>query len=126
MLAHRTREVEADLQHYYAIPLGDVYAGRLSFRRLMSLVQNLPEDAAVYRAERGPWGLVEQLLAAMVDETRVGNWQRAQIHTKERLKLPKPIERPGVESKQKPKMTNELVEKLLARGPEREEVPNGG
>jgi hypothetical protein len=97
----------------------------LSFRRLLSLVRNLPEDSAVYRSERGPWGLGEQLLAALVDETRVGNWQRAQIHTKERLKPPKPIERPGVEVKQKPKMTNELAAKLLARGPQHEEVPNG-
>jgi hypothetical protein len=113
--------------HYYGEHLTGLYTGRLTFRRLLSLVRNLPEDAAVYRSERGPWGLVEQLLAALVDETRVGNWQRAQIHTKERLKPPKPIERPGVETKQKPKMTDVLAAKLLARGPDRTEVPaNGG
>mgnify|MGYP007086239350 CR=1 FL=1 len=125
LITEKTAEVEADLQHYYGLPLADLFTGLLSFRRLLALVRNLPEDSAIYRSERGPWGLIEQLLAALVDETRVGNWQRAQIHTKERLKPPKPIDRPGIEGKQKPKMTSDLAAKLLARGPQHEEVPNG-
>lgn len=61
-----------------------------------------------------------------MDEARVANWQRAQLHTKEKLKPPKPIERPGVEARQKPKMTNEMAARLLARGPQREEVADDG
>lgn len=122
ILIERTGEVEADLQHYYGIPLVDVFNGNVSWRRLMHLVKHLPHDAAVFRVERGPWGLTEQLLAAAVDEARVANWQRAQLHTKEKLKPPKPIERPGVETRHKPKMTDELAARLLARGPQREEV----
>lgn len=123
ILIQRTSEVEADLLHHYGINLSDLFTGKLTWRRFTALVKQLPYDSAVYRAERGPWGLTEQLLAALVDEGRVANWQRAQLHTKEKLKPPKPIERPGVETKPKTPMTQDLAAKLLARGPEREEVP---
>lgn len=126
ILTERTGEVEADLLHYYGEHLSSLYTGGMTWRRLRNLIRNLPHEAAVHRAERGPWGLAEQLLAAVVDEARVANWQRAQLHTKEKLKPPKPIERPGVETRQKPKMTEDLAAKLLARGPQREEVANDG
>lgn len=90
----------------------------MSWRRLLNLIANLPPESALGRRRIGHWGLVEQLLAATVDELRVANWQRAQMSTKERIKPPKPIVRPGVEEKEKPKMTAELAAKLLARGPE--------
>ncbi len=112
--------------HYYGEHLSSLFTGGMTWRRLRHLIRNLPHEAAVHRAERGPWGLAEQLLAAVVDEARVANWQRAQLHTKEKLKPPKPIERPGVESRHKPKMTNEMAARLLARGPQREEVADDG
>lgn len=118
ILTEYTGEVEADLQRFYGLQLVDAYTGRLSWRRLLNLVTNLPEDSALAHRRVGPWGLTAQLLAATVDELRVANWQRAQMGTKERLKPPKPIARPGVEEKEKPKMTAELAAKLLARGPE--------
>lgn len=42
------------------------------------------------------WGLSEQLLAANVDATQVGNWQRAAQGAKRKPPKPKPITRPGV------------------------------
>ena len=118
LLTQYTGEVEADLQRYYGLQLSAAFTGELSWRRLLNLVTNLPEESALSRRRVGPWGLSEQLLAATVDELRVANWQRAQIGTKERIKPPKPIPRPGVDEKQKPKMTAEVASRLLARGPE--------
>lgn len=118
LLAENTREVEADLQRFYSTRLTDLYTGDLSWRRLLSYVTNLPDDSALARKRMGYWGMKEQLLAAAVDELRVSNWQRAQMSTKEKIKPPKPIPRPGVEQETKPKMTPELASKLLARGPQ--------
>lgn len=46
----------------------------------------------MYPDEYG-WGLPEQLLAAVVDELAIANWQRGQG---KRTDYPKPIPRPGV------------------------------
>lgn len=43
--------------------------------------------------ETAVWGLTEQLLAAIADGVRVGNWQRG---GDKKVKRPKPIPRPGV------------------------------
>lgn len=118
LLTEYTGEVEADLQRFYGLQLSDAYTGLLSWRRLLALITNLPEESALGRRRIGPWGLVEQLLAATVDELRVANWQRAQMGTKERIKPPKQIPRPGVDERPKPKMTPDLAARLLARGPE--------
>ncbi|WP_371579476.1 hypothetical protein [Streptomyces sp. NBC_01314] len=44
------------------------------------------------------WGLQEHLTAAVIDELRVANWQRANEGVKEskQTKPPKPLSRPGV------------------------------
>ena len=126
LLAEHPHEVEADLQRFYGIPLAHIFTGQVSFRRLYALLTNLPPDSALARSVNGLWGLPEHLLACLVDEQRVANWLTAQIHSKEKIKPPKPIERPGVESKPKKRMTRDIAEKLLARGPQREEVPSGG
>lgn len=118
ILTEYTGEVEADLQRFYALPLSDAYTGALSWRRLLNLITHLPEDSALAQRRVGPWNLSAQLLAAAVDELRVANWQRAQMGTKERIKPPKQIPRPGVNDEQKPKMTAAKAAALLARGPE--------
>jgi hypothetical protein len=117
-LVEHTAEIEADMQRFYGIELTQAYDGRLSWRRLLNLIQQLPDDSALARKRVGPWSMNSQLLAAAIDELRVANWQRAQMGSKERIKPPKPIPRPGVEEKPKNKMTAELAERLLSRGPE--------
>jgi hypothetical protein len=60
-------------------------------------VRHLPRGSALVReleGEDSPWGLLEQLMAAAVDELRGANWQRGPAKPKDR---PKPIPRPGVE-----------------------------
>lgn len=44
------------------------------------------------------WGLQEHLTAALIDETRIGNWQRANsgVPKSKQTARPKPFPRPGV------------------------------
>lgn len=87
--------VEADFQRFYRVPLADLAAGRLSWRRFGVLVRHLPLDSSTALAVNGAagaWGINEHLLAATVDALRVANWQRAGDKTKA---PPKPIPRPG-------------------------------
>lgn len=65
------------------------------------LVTNLPADCTTATLQRGvedsAWGLTEHLLAAVVDVLQVANWQREQLHSKSKVKPPKPLPRPGVQ-----------------------------
>lgn len=72
---------------------------RLSYGDLHTIIHNQPptEASALYRAinpDDWPWSMEAQLLAAAVDELRVGNWQRGRGKKRD---FPKPITRPGVE-----------------------------
>jgi hypothetical protein len=76
--------------------LSDLVAGRLSWRRLCVLVDELPRDSATARSmfgEAAEWGHAEHLLAAAVDVLQQANWQRAGNRSAPR---PKPLRRPGV------------------------------
>lgn len=61
--------VEADLQRYYQVDLRDRWSGRLTLRRLLTLVLYLPDDSATAAAIRkGPhWSLRDHL----IDELRM-------------------------------------------------------
>lgn len=77
--------------------LQDVFTGRCSWRRLTNLVVHLGTPHATRDAlgdDSAPWGLQELLLAAVIDQLRAGNWQRAGGKGTK----PKPIPRPGVGS----------------------------
>lgn len=76
-------------------------ARALGVLEVADLAHHLPPDAAVWRAldpDRA-WGLTEQLLAALVDETRSGwwLWETSKVRKRDRRKPPQPIPRPGVE-----------------------------
>lgn len=94
LLSEHGEAIEADLQRYYGLALGDVTTGRLSWRRLRVLVAQLPPDSALARALNGPaadWAPTEYLLAHVVDLLAWSNYQRA--HGKGRR--PRPVARPG-------------------------------
>jgi hypothetical protein len=112
--------VEADLQRFYRINLGDLFTGALTWRRLRTLIRHLPLDSATARAQHGEavaWSDTEHLLAGIVDLLAGANWQRAQAGSKNRIPRPKPLPRPG----QKPterrygstNLSAENVKKLL-------------
>lgn len=75
-------------------------ARALGALEVADLAHHLPPDAAVWRALNPdhPWGLAEQLLATLVDETRVGWWLYESAHVKKKdiRKPPRQIPRPGV------------------------------
>ncbi|MST50569.1 hypothetical protein [Mobiluncus porci] len=70
---------------------------QLSWRELQIILMHCPpEQSALRRAMLGEdavWTFEAQLLAALIDEIRVGNWQR---QGKRNAPKPKPIPRPGV------------------------------
>jgi hypothetical protein len=64
----------------------------------MLLVERLPPDSATVRSMQGEaatWSLSDHLMALVVDELRVANWQRTEDGHKGRRR-PKPLPRPGV------------------------------
>lgn len=84
----------------------DDVPGRLNWRALKAFVHHraLDRSSAVHHALAGDdrhWGLQEQLLAAIVDELRAANWQRAAAGAKKGSQppRPKPIPRPGLGQK---------------------------
>jgi hypothetical protein len=86
--------LEADLLRYYGADLADIVTGRMSPRRLSSLVAGLPADSATVRATLGGdslWGLPEHLLARILDTLAGANWQRSGG----KGQRPKPVPRPG-------------------------------
>lgn len=77
---------------------------------LLDLVDNLPVDAALWRAIEPDtvWGLSESLMALLVDEIRVLRWEFERVNFKGRsTKPPEPLPRPGV----KPQVEREVIGK---------------
>lgn len=114
------------------LDLLDIFTGKLSFRRLRIVLDNLPpesafrtalrdsmspEDLAAASAEadvadsvsHGPWSLSDQLLASVADSLAVLVWAKGD--EKKRGKPPKPIPRPGVDSGRRT-VKPHVVEKL--------------
>ena len=101
--------LDATLQAEYGLGLGDVTAGRVTFRRLRGLVANLPVDGtALWRAMRRAykpgegksapppaewWTPERDLLAAVLDNQALQLWQAGGGQGSR----PKPIRRPGSE-----------------------------
>lgn len=85
--------VEADFQRYYNTRLSDLFNGKLSWRRLKILIDNLPIDSqttcSVY-GDKALWGTKEELLAICADALIAANWQRGGG----KGRRPKPINRP--------------------------------
>jgi hypothetical protein len=85
---------------YYGVDLADVVTGRMSPRRLASLVAGLPADSATVRSTLGGdslWGLPEHLLARILDTLAGANWQRSGG----KGPRPKPVPRPGADRRQR-------------------------
>jgi hypothetical protein len=80
--------------------IDDLGTEALSWRDAYVILTEQPRTSAVARAaepEAQPWGLAEALLATLVDLTRFDLWRNSD--PKKRGPEPKPIPRPGVESK---------------------------
>ena len=58
LLGTHPEELEASLCACYAPrnPIAEFWRGEITLRHLRALVEGLPQDTALARAERGPWG----------------------------------------------------------------------
>lgn len=82
--------IEADFQQFYGTNLWrDLGTGRLRWPRLQRLVTGLPDDSRFVRRlsgsapgrrgtpDIGDWPRQERLLASIIDELAIANWQRS-------------------------------------------------
>lgn len=66
---------------------------------LLAIVRQSPRGSAISRAKNGEedtWGVLEHLIAGVIDLLAVGNWQRG---GDEHAKRPDPLPRPGVDKR---------------------------
>lgn len=126
LLTEHGEAIEADLQQFHGIALSDLTTGRLTWRRLGVLVEELPPGSAL-AARLNPsmrWSNTEHLLAALVDLAANGNWQRGGGKGRK----PKPIPRPGKSTGRRIGRTNrsprEVATYLARFAPKKEEVTN--
>jgi hypothetical protein len=92
--------VESDLQRHYGVDLLDLYRGKLSIRKLLSLLSGLPRGSALHIATEGEsatWGTNDYLMANAVDHLAAANWLFVQANSKKGAKNPRPdpVQRPG-------------------------------
>ncbi len=116
--------LEADLQRFYGLELVPALFGprRLSPRRLVALVRNLPRSSAVARyeiGERRDWGYTEELLALNAELSDYGNRIALMAATRGKAK-PRPLKitRPGDDGaygKPRPPTSGEELARNAAR-----------
>lgn len=79
------REIEADLL-FRGIDIADWHQGRMSSRRLMCLIDALPDDSAYWKERRdGDWSAKEYIEAAIVNELRLLRADQAAIHADNKM-----------------------------------------
>lgn len=89
--------IEADLQREYRIDLCDLWRGKLTPRRLWTLLDGLPIDSpaafalAGITGEVAQWTRAELLVGRLVDEVSAHRWEWGYAHTpkKDRGRYPK-------------------------------------
>jgi hypothetical protein len=127
-------EVEADLQRFYGLDYLDRFrpGSRLTWRKLLVLLHNLPPESALNTAMRndmtdielasgtsdpsnGKWSSTEIMLAALIDEVRHGNWIYVQAHSDRTVPRPSPVPRPGLPKRRGRIMSLEDAQKIDPR-----------
>lgn len=73
--------IEADFARYYSSDIwADYGAGRIDLRRIKTLVEHLPDDAATWRSVHGEaasWTRADVFAARAVFALEGANWQRS-------------------------------------------------
>lgn len=99
------RQIEADLL-FRGIDIADWHQGRMSSRRLLALIDALPDDTAYWKERRdGDWSAKEYIEAAIVNELRLLRADQAAIHTESKMDISL------VESPSQVKQDEDLAEK---------------
>ena len=84
---------------FYRVDILDLGTRRLSWRRLWSLIEQLPRESRFARVtigEKARWGDTEHLLATVIDVLQISNWLYTSAHSKNRVPQPQRLPRPGV------------------------------
>ncbi len=92
--------LRSDLQHFYGLDLADVWRGRLAPRRVLDLVEHIPDDSAIQAELRGGrhhrgWTVGAYLNAAGVDASHDTAWAVAQGNSPKTVRRPERVPRPG-------------------------------
>lgn len=106
--------------HFHGVDLHDLFAGRMSFRRLSVLVNRLMVmygKSALSEAllgEPAHWSNEEYMLADVIDRLEIGNWLMTEVHKSEDTSnpVPKPYPRPGMSAE------SESLNELTTNEPE--------
>jgi hypothetical protein len=92
--------IEADLQRYYGLHIGD-FPWPLTARRLRVLVENLPSGSQFHLAltpeDERAWSIDTYMFANVIDELRINRWQAALIAGAKGVKPPQPFPRPSAD-----------------------------
>ena len=100
------REIEADLL-FRGIDIADWHQGRMSSRRLLCLLDALPDDTAYWRERRdGDWSAREYINAAIVNELRLLRADQAAIHADSKMDVSL------VESPSQQKQDEDMAERM--------------
>lgn len=127
LLSEHGEAIDADLQRDYGLSLNDWAAGRVSTRRLLSLIKHLtPEGTAWSRAlskdatgkpvKHTPppdwwWTPERDLLATLIDLKRGEMWAMSDRNL--RGPAPKPIPRPGNRAEAEVEVPNDVALSVL-------------
>lgn len=98
------REVEADLL-FRGIDIKDWHQGRMSSRRLLALIDALPEDSSYWRERRDQdWSERDYMYAVIANELKLLRAEQAAIHAQYDMKInlfESPLEKRETEREQK-------------------------
>ena len=95
-------EIEADLAAVYNVDIADWHCGVLSSRRLLVLLEGLPDDARFNVARRdGDWSDEQYLQASLINEVRLLRVDQAALkgHKMEATLLESPAQREAAAEK---------------------------
>ena len=128
-MCEHSASLESDLQKHYGIALGDLFAGRLTFRRLGVLVRALPADSATVSAlapelsdapeSTAPpkqWSTTEAFLAAAHNQISLLRYSFESANSGKGSRIPKPflIDPPGLGARKLQRLSDD--DKARIRG----------
>jgi len=99
---------------FYGVDLFDLFRGRLSYRRVWSLMQRLPQESWTQTILRdrpvteplparsgplrfGPWSQSDYLRASQIDALRRLEYVLRRVNGDDRFPFPDPVPRPGMD-----------------------------
>jgi hypothetical protein len=86
-MRHFPREIEADL-FFRGVDVFDWHRGLMSSRRLLALIEALPDDSSFRREFRDQdWSSEQYLFAAVVNELRLLRADQAAIHAQHDMQV---------------------------------------